>query len=76
MRDNTEVTYMRKGNNIEVTFEKGLRNGGFATLVTDISGNIISNIGFSEADVGYFLRFLKTNAYLIKKWEAEYDKAI
>lgn len=64
--DNTEVTYIRTKNGLEVTFEKAI-NKGFCELVVDIDGNIIKNNGFNDAEVGRLLRFFNRNKDLIIK---------
>lgn len=66
IRGNTEITHIKKGNTIEVTFEQAV-TGGFNTLVTDIDGNVLSNTGFNGSDVDFYLRFLQQNKSLIIK---------
>ena len=55
-----EVTHIQREWGIEVTFEQATK-GGFNTLVTDIDGNIKSNVGFNGSDVDFLLRFLQMN---------------
>lgn len=57
-KGNVEVTHIEKGNTIEVTFEQAIQ-GGFNTLVLTVDGNILSNEGFSDSDVSYFVNFVK-----------------
>lgn len=64
--DNTEVTYIKTKNGLEVTFEKAI-NKGFCELVVTIDGEIIKNNGFNDAEVGRLVRFLKRNKNLIIK---------
>lgn len=56
-RGNVEVTHINKNGNIEVTFEQAV-NSGFNTLVLDINGIVLSNTGFNNSDIDYFIRFL------------------
>ena len=69
-KENTDVTYITKNGNIEVTFEKAVY-GGFHTLVLSISGDILFVEGFNSSDIDFFQRFLKTNRALIEKWVSE-----
>lgn len=62
--DNTEVTYIKRKNGLEVTFEKAI-NKGFCELVVNIDGEIIKNNGFNDAEVGRLIRFLEKNKKLI-----------
>lgn len=57
-KGNVEVTHIEKGNTIEVTFEQAI-NGGFNTFVILINGTIVTNEGFSDSDVSYFVNFVK-----------------
>ena len=59
-RDNTEVTHIERNGTIEVTFEQACK-GGFKTLVMDVDANIISNAGFTDADVAFFRDFTLRN---------------
>lgn len=63
-KGNTEVTYMLKDTELEVTFEQAVV-GGFNTLVLDASGNVISNTGFNVSDIEFFQEFLKNNLSVI-----------
>lgn len=59
-KGNVEITHIEKGGTIEVTFEQAV-NGGFNTFVITIDGTIVSNEGFSDSDVSYFVRFVEEN---------------
>lgn len=56
----TEVTYIKKDDVIEVSFEQPI-NKGFNELVMDINCNILKCLGFNEADISYYTRFLTLN---------------
>lgn len=57
---NTEVTFVEKEKDIEVTFEQAVPKG-FNELILSLNGNIVKNNGFNDSDVGYFKRFLEKN---------------
>lgn len=65
IRDNTEVTYIQKASGLEITFEQSC-NGGFKTLVFNEDCSLISNSGFNDSEVCYFLEFLRNNIATIK----------
>lgn len=64
--NNTEVTHIKRKNYLEVTFEQAYYNG-FKTLICDDSGNILSNDGFNNAEVAFFLDFLRRNIEVMKQ---------
>ena len=64
--NNTEVTHIKRKNYLEVTFEQACSNG-FKTLICDDSGNILSNDGFNNAEVVFFLDFLRRNIEVMKQ---------
>ena len=71
VHNNTEVTYMvNSEGEIEVTFEQA-RTKGFNCLVTKINGDLISNDGFDDSEIDYFIRFLSRNRELIAEGTLE-----
>ncbi len=67
---NTVVTYARKADGVQVTFEQA-KNKGFNTAVLDLDGAIISNDGFPPAETDYFQRFLRRNRDIIAEYALE-----
>ena len=69
--NNTEVTYqIISKSDIRVTFEQAVSRG-FNTLVLDEKCNIVSRDGFSNAEVGYYQRFLERNLPVIRGIEED-----
>lgn len=66
MRDNTEVTYKEDNGIINITFETA-HNRGFKTLVVEGGTfRVVSNEGFNDSEVDYFVRFAKDNYALME----------
>lgn len=64
-RENTEVTYIVKDNEIIVTYEKAVRNG-FHRADIKLDGTVILQEGFSPSDIDYFIRFTIQNAPVLE----------
>lgn len=63
--DNTEVTYSKTSSGIQVTFEKVDIDGLEHTLVLNQEGQILSQNGFDDNEVAYFIDFLSRNIEVI-----------
>ena len=60
LRGNTEVTHIIKSGRLEVTFEQATK-GGFNTLVVLDDCTIVSNTGFNDSEISFYIQFLKNN---------------
>jgi hypothetical protein len=55
-----EVTYTSDVKNPEITFETAVKSG-FKTMVTDLNGNVIQNIGYAPNEVIFNRNFARQN---------------
>lgn len=64
-RENTEVTYVVKDNEIIVTYEKAVNNG-FNRADIKLDGTVVLQEGFKPSDIDYFIRFTLQNASVLE----------